>query len=132
MHQHDTALCRAVDQGAQGIRKTFDRHDRGRQRLDLGRLVQREQFRVTSRRQFGRLRPIVADLYAAYRDVLDQKVIDLNCWNSARGEADHDETAAPGQCTDRRLEEVAAEHVENNVGAAPVVRGVDLLAQVIL
>src|SRR5207245_10346095 len=72
---------------------------------------------------------IVADLQTAHLDVFQQQVVGFERWDAAGGETDHYQPTAPGERAQGCVEHFATERVENDVGAALVSRGIDLLPQ---
>src|SRR5215472_9277950 len=107
----------------------FERKNLRRRGFDQALLVELEC--VGEARRHLRRPPlaVVADLQPADLNVLEQQVVGLDRWDMPARESDHDQPAAPGQRSQRCLEYVAAERIEDDIDAASLGRRPDLFAQ---
>src|SRR6266508_6475430 len=116
--QHHAPACFPIPNIVHRGREFLERIDLGRQRRELARRVPGENLLEAGGQVGGPALAIVADLQPGDLDVLHHQVIDLYRRDAARGEADHHHAAAPRHRAQRRVEGVAAEHVEHDVDAA--------------
>ncbi|SPA38403.1 hypothetical protein CBM2623_U20027 [Cupriavidus taiwanensis] len=119
--QHILAGYLSRGQPRQRFTGTGEGQGAGDLRLERTLLIQPEDFLLHGQHLFRLAIAIVAPLQAADGDVLDQQIIGLDLWNAACREADDHGAPAPGDRTQRGIEDIAAEHVEHHIGA--VARG---------
>src|SRR5215472_11945420 len=116
--QDDLAADRAVAHLPQPIGKALERIGGHHKRREFAGFVESEQLLEALDHLVGRPLLVITDLQTADFDILHQQVVcsDLRDHLPA-GEANHNHPATPGECTQCRLEHLAADRIEDDVGS---------------
>src|ERR1700720_1157113 len=127
--QHRATIDPAVLQRNQRLAGPFEGELRRLGGADFALLEQREYLAKGGRHLRWAALAVVADLQPADLDVLEQQIIRPHCRDGAGRKADHHQPTAPRKDPQGCIEHLAAERIEDNIGASAVGYIVSLLAQ---